>query len=80
MLKNSVLRKQVNTKDWLVNAAIRALKTFCQSLVALITVGNAITSFNWLEMVSVAATSAVVSILMSVAGIPEVEADESEEE
>lgn len=61
------------TKAWLKAASIRAIKTFCQSLVSLITVGNMITELAWVEMIEISATAAVVSLLTSVAGLPEVE-------
>jgi len=78
MFKNCVFDPSVDTKKWFVNAGIRALKTFAQTAVSLITVGQAVTQLNWLEIIGVSATSALVSILTSVAGIPEV-TKESEE-
>lgn len=76
MFKNSVFQQNVDTKIWFINAGIRALKTFAQTAVSLITVGNMITELNWVEIVGISATSAVVSILTSIAGIPEVKAKE----
>lgn len=61
------------SKKWFKAAGIRALKTFCQTAVSLITVGNMLTEMNWLTIASISATSAIVSILTSVAGLPEVE-------
>lgn len=78
MFKNCVFDPSVDTKKWFVNAGIRAVKTFAQTAVSLITVGQIITELNWLEIIGVSATSALVSILTSVAGIPEV-TKESEE-
>ena len=60
-------------KKWLKAAGIRALKTFCQTAVSLITVGSAVTEINWLSVISISATAALVSIMTSVAGLPEVE-------
>lgn len=60
-------------KAWLKAALIRALKTFCQTMVSLLTVGNVLSSFNWVEIISISGTSAVVSILTSIAGLPEVD-------
>ena len=76
MFKNSVLLKSVDTKKWFINAGIRALKTFAQTAVSLITVGQMVTDLNWIEILGISATSAVVSILTSIAGIPEVESEE----
>jgi len=58
---------------WLKASAIRAIKTFAQTAVSLITVGQIITDLNWMEIIGVSATSAVVSMLTSLAGIPEVQ-------
>lgn len=64
-------------KKWIKAAGIRAVKTFCQTAVSLITVGQLITQLNWLEIIEISATAAVVSILTSVAGLPEVEDGEA---
>ena len=62
------------TKAWWRAAGIRALKTFCQALAALIgTNAVNIVELDWLTMFGIAATSAVLSLLTSVAGLPEVE-------
>lgn len=57
---------------WAKAAAIRAIKTFAQAAVSLITVGEMITDLNWLQILEISATAALVSILTSVAGLPEV--------
>lgn len=72
MFKNSVFNLSVDTVNWAKAAGIRAIKTFAQTAVSLITVGNMVTSLNWAEIVGISTTSAVVSLLTSVAGIPEV--------
>lgn len=60
-------------KQWLRAAAIRALKTAAQTAVALIGTNAAgITGVDWIGVASGAALAGVVSILTSVAGIPEV--------
>lgn len=64
---------KTNFKAWAKCAGIRALKTFCQVAVSLITVGNALTDMNWVSIISISATSAIVSILTSIAGLPEAE-------
>lgn len=61
-------------KNWIKAAGVRAIKTFCQSLVTLIgTKAVSIIDLDWKTMLCVAATTAVVSLLTSVAGLPEVE-------
>ncbi len=63
-----------NFKAWLKAAGIRAVKTFAQTAVALIgTELVGFTELDWLHIVSVAGVAAVLSLLTSVAGLPEVE-------
>lgn len=76
MFNNSVLKVSVDTKKWLKSAGIRAIKTFAQTAVSLITVGNMVTELDWGAIIGISATAAIVSILTSVAGIPEVESEE----
>lgn len=61
------------SKAWAKAAAIRALKTFCQGLVTLIGSDMInIVSIDWPTILGISATMAVVSILTSIAGLPEV--------
>ena len=63
-----------NSVKWLKAAGIRAVKTFAQTAVALIgTEMVGFTDLDWLHIVSVAGVAAVLSLLTSVAGLPEVE-------
>ena len=58
---------------WAVAALVRAVKTGAQSLLALIgTTAVSVTSLDWGQMLAVAATAMVASLLTSVAGVPEV--------
>ena len=61
----------VNRK-WLKAALIRAVKTVAQSAVAMIVADQAIYAIDWKNVVAVAATAGVLSILTSLAGLPEV--------
>lgn len=63
----------MNGKKWLKAAGIRAAKTFCQTAVSMLTVGQALLEVEWIHVLSVSAVAAVVSILTSVAGLPEVD-------
>lgn len=76
MFKNSVLKVSVNTKEWAKKAAIRAVKTMAQTAVAVIGTSTVVAAVDWKIVVSSAVVSGVVSILTSVAGIPEVESEE----
>lgn len=59
--------------EWIKAALVRAIKTAAQTAVALIgTNAIGITGVDWVAVASAAALAAVVSLLTSVAGIPEV--------
>lgn len=62
-----------NTTEWIKAAAVRALKTFAQTALSLLTVGQAFHEVSWINVVSVAGVAAVISMLTSIAGLPEVE-------
>ena len=66
----------VLTSRWWAAASIRAVKTVAQVLVTLIgTELVGVHAIDWLGMLSVAAASGVLSLLTSLAGLPEVEAE-----
>lgn len=58
---------------WLKAALIRAIKTMAQTAVGMIAVGAALADVNWLYVGSVSLTAGILSILTSLAGLPEVE-------
>lgn len=72
MLKNCVLKPSVSTKKWMIAAGIRAIKTMTQTAVAVIGTAAVVSSVDWKLVVSSAVVAGVVSLLTSVAGIPEV--------
>lgn len=61
------------TKVWWKAAAIRAVKTFAQAMLATISVGQTFAEVTWLNACSVAGVAALISVLTSIAGLPEVE-------
>ena len=73
MFKNCVFKVSVDTKKWMKSAGIRAVKTMAQTAVSIVAVGNAVATVDWKLAVSSAVVAGVVSLLTSVAGIPEVE-------
>ena len=60
-------------KKWLAAALVRAIKTFAQSAVAMIAVGSGFVDVDWLNVASVSGVAALLSILTSIGGLPEVE-------
>lgn len=66
-------------KNWLKCAAVRALKTVCQTAIAMIGTSVVFTEVDWMMVASASALAGVLSILTSLAGLPECQ-DESEGE
>ena len=63
----------LTNKKWWIAAGIRAIKTTAQSAVAMIPVAVSITEVDWLTVAGTACLAGIVSILTSLAGLPEVE-------
>ena len=59
-------------KEWIKCAGIRAIKTVAQTAVATIGTAVAMGDVNWVMVASAAALAGVLSLLTSVAGLPEV--------
>lgn len=62
-----------NWKVWIKAAGIRALKTVAQTAIATVGTSAAISDVNWIMVVSASALAGALSLLTSVAGLPEVE-------
>lgn len=62
-----------NTISWIRAAGIRAIKTFAQTMIATIGTTAVIENVNWAVVISASLLAALLSILTSVAGLPEVE-------
>ena len=60
-------------KTWWKAAAVRALKTVAQTAAATIGTGALLSDVNWLAAASAALLAGLLSLLTSVAGLPEVE-------
>lgn len=80
MFKNSVFRMDVNTVDWCKKAGVRAVKTMAQSAIGAIGAAVTLGAVDWRIVGSTAVLAGVLSVLTSVAGIPEVEGTEKEVE
>ena len=68
------------TKAWWRAAGIRALKTFAQAMIGSIAVGAAISEIQWGYILSVSLVAALLSMLTSIAGLPEVEEKDGRED
>lgn len=64
---------KVFTAEWFRAAAIRAIKTVAQTAVATIGTSAVLSEINWLMVASASAVAGILSLLTSVAGLPEVE-------
>lgn len=60
-------------KQWIKKAGVRAIKTVCQTAVATIGVATVMSEVNWIAVASASVLAGVLSILTSVAGLPEEE-------
>lgn len=69
--------KQIFTKQWAKATTVRAIKTVAQTAVATIGVSAVMTDVNWVAVGSASLLAGVLSVLTSIAGLPEV--NESEE-
>ena len=60
-------------KQWWAAAGIRALKTICQTAIATIGTAALISEVNWVIVASASILAGILSLLTSLAGLPEVE-------
>lgn len=65
--------KGIFTLQWLKCAAIRAVKTCAQTAIATIGTATVMGEVNWTMVLSASCVAAVLSILTSLAGLPEVD-------
>ena len=67
--------KKIFTKQWFKAAGVRALKTVCQTAVATIGTSAVISQVDWKLVVSASLLSGLVSLLISVKGLPEIKTE-----
>ena len=65
-------------KKWIKAAGIRAIKTVAQTAIATIGTSAVIGDVNWIMVCSASALAGILSILTSIGGIPEVEAEDGD--
>ena len=70
------MSSQVFTKEWIVAAGIRSLRTVCQTAIATIGTSAVLSEVNWVSVASASALAGILSLLTSLAGLPEVENNE----
>lgn len=65
--------------NWAKAAGVRAVKTVAQTFVATIGTAAVLQDVNWVMVLSASALAGVISLATSVAGLPEVNVEETEE-
>ena len=60
-------------KQWFKCAGVRAIKTVSQTAIAMIGTSVVISDVNWITVVSASVLAGILSMLTSIAGLPEVE-------
>lgn len=64
--------QRLTSRNWWAAAGVRAVRTFAQTMLSMITVGAAFSEINWLQVASISGVAALYSLLTSLAGLPEV--------
>ena len=63
------------TKQWFKAAGIRAVKTIAQTATAMLATATMLNEVNWIALLSASALSGLLSMLTSIAGLPEIKED-----
>lgn len=66
------MKKITNWKLWAKCAGIRAVKTVAQTAISVIGVSAVLSDVNWIAVASASVLSGILSLLTSVAGLPEI--------
>lgn len=63
----------LTNKTWWKAAMVRCLKTICQTAIAMIGTAALLESVSWMQVLSASVLAGILSLLTSLAGLPEVE-------
>lgn len=66
-------------KNWIKAAGVRAVKTVAQTAVSLIGVGTVMADIDWIMVGSASLLAGVLSLLTSIAGLPELKQEQEDE-
>ena len=66
---------KINFKQWIKAAGIKAVKTIAQTAVAAIGTRAVLGDIKWVTVLSASALSGILSLLTSIAGLPEVKSE-----
>ena len=64
--------KDIFTKEWIKCAGVRAIKTVSQTAIAMIGTSVVMSDVNWISVISASILAGILSLLTSLAGLPEV--------
>ena len=67
---------RIVTKEWIIAAGIRAIKTVAQTAIATIGTGAVLNDVDWIMVASASTVAGILSLLTSVAGLPELKEKE----
>lgn len=65
--------RNLSNVNWWKAAGVRAFKTFCQTMIASVGCAVVLEDVNWVTALSASVLAAILSILTSIAGLPEVD-------
>lgn len=72
-VKGVIVMRGIFSKEWFKAAGIRALKTVAQTAIATIGSAMVLDEVNWIMVLSASVLAGILSILTSIAGLPEVD-------